>query len=205
MTEVASRKSMTEGELGVILAFSALTILALVGAAKAQDTAFAFHAYLTAAASVAVVFGTFNHYFDRPADAAGEGNRRSAQLQLRTDQGRRDLRDVLGHRRISGRPVGRAGTRVAGAQLRPAVVQFRPHPPAAHLGGDLRVRRQRADRDVLLCRAEDLPGAARRRARALVRRAGLQLLHPDRRAPAICSASPSRRNMPSRNGTPTCG
>jgi cytochrome c oxidase cbb3-type subunit 1 len=68
MTEVASRKSMTEGELGVILAFSALTILALVGAAKAQDTAFAFHAFLTAAASVAVVFGTFNHYFDRPAE-----------------------------------------------------------------------------------------------------------------------------------------
>jgi cytochrome c oxidase cbb3-type subunit 1 len=68
MTEVASRKSMTEGEMGLVIAFSALTLLALVGAAKAEDTAFAFHAYLTAAASVAVVFGIFNHYFDRPSD-----------------------------------------------------------------------------------------------------------------------------------------
>ena len=68
MTGVASRKSMTEGELVVLIGFSALALLALVGAAKAEDTAFAFHAFLTAAASVAVVFGTFNHYFDRPAD-----------------------------------------------------------------------------------------------------------------------------------------
>ena len=68
MTEVASRKSMTEGELLVLLGFSALALLALVGAAKAEDLAFAFHCFLTAAASVAVVFGTFNHYFDRPAD-----------------------------------------------------------------------------------------------------------------------------------------
>jgi cytochrome c oxidase cbb3-type subunit 1 len=68
MTEVASRKTMTEGEAVLIMAFSVLTLLALVGAAKAEDTAFAFHAYLTAAASVAVVFGVFNHYFDRPAE-----------------------------------------------------------------------------------------------------------------------------------------
>src|SRR3984957_19194171 len=68
MTEAASRKSMTEGELLVLLGFSALALLALVGAAKAEDAAFAFHCFLTAAASVAVVFGTFNHYFDRPAD-----------------------------------------------------------------------------------------------------------------------------------------
>src|SRR5271156_4755326 len=68
MTDVASRKSMTEGELAVLLSFSALALLALVGAAKAEDAAFAFHCFLTAAASVAVVFGTFNRYFDRPAD-----------------------------------------------------------------------------------------------------------------------------------------
>src|SRR5580704_13341109 len=67
MAEVVSRKSMTEGELAVLISFSALALLALVGAAKAEDTAFAFHCFLTAAASVAVVFGTFNRYFDRPA------------------------------------------------------------------------------------------------------------------------------------------
>ena len=68
MAEAASRKTMTEGEAGLVMAFSILALLALVGAAKAEDTAFAFHAYLTAAASVAVVFGIFNHYFDRPSD-----------------------------------------------------------------------------------------------------------------------------------------
>src|SRR5271167_2342676 len=68
MTEAASRKTMTEGEAGLVMAFSILALLALVGAAKAEDTAFAFHAYLTAAASIAVVFGIFNHYFDRPPE-----------------------------------------------------------------------------------------------------------------------------------------
>jgi cytochrome c oxidase cbb3-type subunit 1 len=68
MTDAASHKTMTEGELVLIMVFSILALLALVGAAKAEDTAFAFHAYLTAAASVAVVFGIFNHYFDRPAE-----------------------------------------------------------------------------------------------------------------------------------------
>jgi cytochrome c oxidase cbb3-type subunit 1 len=59
---------MTEGEAVLVMAFSALALLALVGAAKAEDTAFAFHMFLTAAASVAVVFGIFNHYFDRPSE-----------------------------------------------------------------------------------------------------------------------------------------
>jgi cytochrome c oxidase cbb3-type subunit 1 len=68
MTEVASRKTMSEGEAVLIMAFAVLAMLAVVGAAKAEDTAFAFHMYLTAAASVAVVFGIFNHYFDRPSE-----------------------------------------------------------------------------------------------------------------------------------------
>jgi hypothetical protein len=45
---------MTEGEAGLVAAFSILTLLALIGAAEAEDTAFAFHAYLAAAASIAV-------------------------------------------------------------------------------------------------------------------------------------------------------
>ena len=57
MTDAAARKTMTEGEAGLVMAFSILALLALAGAAKAEDTAFAFHAYLTAAASIAVVFG----------------------------------------------------------------------------------------------------------------------------------------------------
>jgi len=68
MTKAAAQKAMTEGEAGLVMAFSILALLALVGAVKAEDTAFAFHAYLTAAASIAVVFGIFNHYFDRPPE-----------------------------------------------------------------------------------------------------------------------------------------
>jgi cytochrome c oxidase cbb3-type subunit 1 len=73
MTEAAPSKTMTEGEGGLAMAFSILALLALVGAAKAEDTAFAFHAYLTAAASIAVVFGIFNHYFDRPPALPPQG------------------------------------------------------------------------------------------------------------------------------------
>jgi len=51
----------------------------------------------------------------------------------------------------------------------------------AHFGGDLRLRRQRLAGDVLLCAATHLARAHRRRSRAVVRGAGLQFLHPDRR------------------------
>ena len=39
MTEAAPHKTMTEGEAGLVMAFSALALLALVGAAKTGDTA----------------------------------------------------------------------------------------------------------------------------------------------------------------------
>ena len=39
----------------------------LFAAAKALDTAFAFHASIAAAASLATAFVIFNRYFDRPA------------------------------------------------------------------------------------------------------------------------------------------
>ena len=58
---------------------------------------------------------------------------------------------------------------------------FRPLAAAAHLGRDLRLRRQRADRDLLLCRAAHLPRAARREVVALVRVLGLSALHRARR------------------------
>ena len=37
MTEAAPHKTMTEGEAGLVMAFSILALLALVGAAKAED------------------------------------------------------------------------------------------------------------------------------------------------------------------------
>jgi hypothetical protein len=47
-----------------------------------------------------------------------------------------------------------------GASFDAIALYLRPAAAAAHLGGDLRLRRQRADRDLLLCRAAHLPRAA---------------------------------------------
>jgi cytochrome c oxidase cbb3-type subunit 1 len=67
MTQVQSTKLMTHGEAGLALFFSASAFLCLIAAAKALDTAFAFHTSLGAAASLAAVFAIFNRYYDRPA------------------------------------------------------------------------------------------------------------------------------------------
>ena len=116
-----------------------------------------------------------------PGRARAALHRRQAELQYGAGQVRDRRGDVLGHRGLHGRALRGARACLPGAQFRSALDHLRPPPAAAHLGGDLRVRRQRADRDVVLCRAAHLPRAARRRHRAVVRGARLQLLHPDRR------------------------
>jgi Cytochrome C and Quinol oxidase polypeptide I len=62
MTEAAPHKTMTEGEALMVTAFSVLALLALAGAAKAEDTA------PHGRCERRRVFGIFNHYFDRPAE-----------------------------------------------------------------------------------------------------------------------------------------
>src|SRR3954462_13867497 len=64
---MVSPKSMTFGEGGSALAFTALALLSIVIAAKAYTPGYAFHAYLFSAASLATVFAIFNRYFERPA------------------------------------------------------------------------------------------------------------------------------------------
>src|SRR5579885_3044660 len=64
---LAPRKTMTLGEGGTALALAALALLSIVVAAKAYTPAYAFHAYLFAAASVAAVFAIINRYYERPA------------------------------------------------------------------------------------------------------------------------------------------
>ncbi len=66
---VASQKTMTLGEGGLALFFVGLAILSIVVAAKAFTAAYAFHAYLFCAASVAAVFAIINNYYSRPAEA----------------------------------------------------------------------------------------------------------------------------------------
>ena len=50
------------------VSFAVAAFLCIVGAAKALDTAFAFHAYLSAAASLWAFFAIVNRYYDRSAD-----------------------------------------------------------------------------------------------------------------------------------------
>ena len=64
----SSTKTFTFGEGGAAFAFVVLAFLSIVIAAKAYTSAYAFHAYLFAAASVAAVFAIFERYVDRPAE-----------------------------------------------------------------------------------------------------------------------------------------
>jgi cytochrome c oxidase cbb3-type subunit 1 len=60
-------KSLTPGEGGLAAFFALLAFLSIIGAAKAEDVRFAFHAYLAAAASLAAAFAIINRYYPRPA------------------------------------------------------------------------------------------------------------------------------------------
>jgi cytochrome c oxidase cbb3-type subunit 1 len=62
------QKKMTWGEGGLALAMTGLAVLSLLVAAKAYTTAYAFHAYLFAAASLAAVFAILNRYYERPVE-----------------------------------------------------------------------------------------------------------------------------------------
>jgi cytochrome c oxidase cbb3-type subunit I len=80
-------KSMTTGEGGLALLFAIMAFVSLIAAAKAEDVAFAFHAYLASAASVAAVFAVLNHYHDRPAalplqEIAGKPNYHFGPVKL---------------------------------------------------------------------------------------------------------------------------
>jgi len=59
---------MSFGEGGLAIAFAATAFLCLFAAALTTDSAFAFHAYLGAAASIGAVVAICNRYFSRPAD-----------------------------------------------------------------------------------------------------------------------------------------
>ena len=79
MAQSTARKTMTIGEGGTALVFAVTALLCLVGAVNAQDAPFAFHAYLSAAASVLAVFMIFTSYSRRssepiPAEIDGKPN-----------------------------------------------------------------------------------------------------------------------------------
>jgi cytochrome c oxidase cbb3-type subunit I len=65
MSQASSSKPMTIGESGLSVMFAVSAFLCMIGAAKAIDAPFAFHASLAAPASLAAVFVILNRYFDR--------------------------------------------------------------------------------------------------------------------------------------------
>jgi cytochrome c oxidase cbb3-type subunit I len=67
MATTVTRKSMTIGEGGTALAFVALAVSSIFVAAGAHTPEYAFHAWLSAAASIATVFAIVNRYYERPA------------------------------------------------------------------------------------------------------------------------------------------
>ena len=67
MSQPSISKSMTSGESGLAVVFAVTAFLCVIASAKALDAPFAFHAALSAAASLAAVFCIINRYLDRPA------------------------------------------------------------------------------------------------------------------------------------------
>src|SRR3954469_20495007 len=61
------RKTMTNGELGLLVAFGALFALSILIAGKAYTTAYSFHAVLFAVGSLAAIFAITNRYQERAA------------------------------------------------------------------------------------------------------------------------------------------
>ena len=137
---------MTIGESGLAIVFAVTAFLCVIASAKALDAPFAFHAALSAAASLAAVFVIINRYFDRPAalppqEINGRPNYNMGPIKFAAVMAM--FWGIVGFLVgvIIASPAG-----LARAQLRSAVDQLRPPAAAAHLGGDLRLRRQRADR-----------------------------------------------------------
>jgi hypothetical protein len=161
MVDVTSNKPMTIGEGGLALIFAATAFICLIGAAKAEDVAFAFHAYLSAAASCAAVLVILSHYYDRPAglppqEIDGKPNYQFGPIKLAAG-----LAVFWG---IAGFVVG------LWAALELAWPYLNFDLPWFNFG-----------RDVILRGSKNLPRADRGRVGAVVRRARLQFLHRNRR------------------------
>ncbi len=118
----------------------------------------------------------------RPVHLAIAQGRRAEARHADRLHGRRDPRGsdrhhLLGRGGLPGRHLHRLPAGLPGAEPGPALDHLRPAAAAAHLGGDLRLRRQRAARDLVLRGAADLPGAAGRQSGAVVRVLGLSAVH----------------------------
>ena len=157
MQAVTTRKSMRGGEVGLTAVLAVLALACLYAAAKTIEPAYAFHMALGVVAAAAGIFAIFQRYSARPAETPleidGKPNYNFGPVKFAS------LAALFWG--VAGMAVG---IYIAFELAYPwfnlaPVVQFRPPAPAAHLGGDLRLRRQRAARHVVLRRAAHLPRA----------------------------------------------
>ena len=102
---------MSIGESGLTVVFVVTAFLCMIGAAKALDSAFAFHASLSAVASLAAAFVILNRYFDRPASLpAAEINNLGHRVRAPVPRARCPLQASP-----AGRGKRRSGSRLQGA------------------------------------------------------------------------------------------
>ncbi len=69
MDQPMAKKSLSEGEFGLLIVFALLSFFSLYVASQAYTQAYAFHAALFCVAAAATVFGILRRYDKRPADA----------------------------------------------------------------------------------------------------------------------------------------
>jgi hypothetical protein len=204
MPTTVTRKSMTIGEGGTALAFAALAVSSIFVAAGAHTPEYAFHAWLSAAASIATVFVIVNRYYERPA-----------QLPPPTIEDKPNYNmDPVKFATVAAVLWGIAGFSVglwAALELAFPVLNFdlpwisfgriRPLHTSAVIfafGGNVLL----ATSSMWCSEPAERGSPATSRPGSSCSGTTSSLSLP---APAICLASPSRRNMPSRSGTPTSG
>ncbi len=110
--------------------------------------------------NIALLVCTAHRRRERFPSSRGEHEYDGHSLQRQGGPAVRDHDRGLGHRRHAGRRPDRGATAVARPAAPAALPVLQPAAAAAHQRGDLRVRRQRAVRDLLLHRAAHLPRPA---------------------------------------------
>ena len=153
-----------------------VTLGGLVLLIAGKDEALGIHGALIMLVSIAAIFYLIAGYFaPEPVD-----NRQDSYWD-EPSQGRHPARHDLGRLRPVHRRLGRLAARLSQPELRGGVDELRPAAPRAHDQRHLRLRRQCADRHVLLRHAAHLAGAHSRPAQPAVRALRLQPVLPARR------------------------
>src|SRR5271166_649897 len=168
MQTVSQPKSLWSGEIGLIAVLAILGLLCLYIAIKTIEPAYAFHMGLGFICAAIAIFAIFQRFNKRdaarpPLEINGLPNYNFSVVKFTT---------------VMALFWGLAGMAVGvyiASELAFPDLNLEPW------FNFVRLRRQRAARDVVLRRSAHLSGPARRGPRPLVRGARLQLLHPDRR------------------------